>query len=283
VSGRLVEAEGTRLHVVERGDGPLPLFLLHGGPGLDHTEFGEHLDALGDAFRLLLVDLREQGRSDRGTAPQTWTVEQFARDVDALAGALQLERYAVLGHSFGAFVALRHALDHERPPVASILSSGVPATHWMEAMDLEALEPAELREQVRASLEREASVDSHEAVLELIRDQFPLHFADPQDPRIEGAVADLATGVMSPEVLRHAATGDLGDLEVEDRLADIAHPVLVLTGRHDRLTTAAASEFTAQRIVGAELVVFERSAHMAFIEEEAAYVAAVRDFLSRRA
>ena len=37
MDGRLVEAEGTRLHVVTRGAGPLALFVLHGGPGLDHT------------------------------------------------------------------------------------------------------------------------------------------------------------------------------------------------------------------------------------------------------
>ena len=197
--------------------------------------------------------------------------------------ALDLDRYAVLGHSFGAFVALRHAFDHRRPPAATIVSSGVPAARWMEEMDLDAFEPADLREQVRASLEREAEVDSHEGVIDLIRDQFPLHFADPRDPRIEGAVADLTAGRMSADVLRHAATGDVGDLDVEDRLGEIAHPVLVLSGRHDRMTTAAAAEFMARNIAGAELVVFERSAHMAFIEEPAAYVAAVRDFLDRRA
>jgi proline iminopeptidase len=45
------------------------VLVLHGGPGLDHTEFGHHLDPLGDELRLLLVDLREQGASDRGTPP----------------------------------------------------------------------------------------------------------------------------------------------------------------------------------------------------------------------
>jgi proline iminopeptidase len=148
----------------------------------------------------------------------------------------------------------------------------------MDELDLEALEPA-----VRASLERESTVDSHEAVLELIRDQFPLHFVDPRDPRIAGAVADLAHGVMSPEVLRRAAAGDVGDLEVEDRLGEIRHPVLVVSGRHDRLTTPEAAGFMAARIPGAELVVFERSAHMAFIEEPEVYVATVRDFLRRAA
>src|SRR3954470_18520230 len=103
----LVDVGDTRLYVEERGSGSLPLVVLHGGPGLDHTMFGPYLDALGDACRLLLVDQRAQGRSER-CDPSTWTLEQMAADVSALAAALQLDRYAVLGHSFGAFAALQH-------------------------------------------------------------------------------------------------------------------------------------------------------------------------------
>ena len=71
------------LHCDERGnpDG-LPLLVLHGGPGLDHTMFGDWLDPLADACRVLLVDERSQGRSEP-SAPETWTLDQHARDVDA--------------------------------------------------------------------------------------------------------------------------------------------------------------------------------------------------------
>ncbi|MEO5887293.1 MAG: alpha/beta hydrolase, partial [Anaerolineales bacterium] len=53
----------TRLHFVERGEGH-PLFVVHGGPGLDHHMFGDYLDPLSDQFRLILVDLRANGLSD---------------------------------------------------------------------------------------------------------------------------------------------------------------------------------------------------------------------------
>src|SRR3954447_23457704 len=122
----LVDVGDTRLNVTERGGGALALFVLHGGPGLDHTMFGSHLDALGDVARLLLVDERGQGRSEP-SAPETWTLEQHARDVDALAGALGLERYCVLGHSFGAFIALQHAVDFSGRPAGTVISSGAPS------------------------------------------------------------------------------------------------------------------------------------------------------------
>ena len=94
--------------------------------------------------------------------------------------------------------------------------------------------------------------------------------------------ADMADAVYSPEVIRLGAREGYGRIEVEDRLHLIPQPALVLTGRHERTCCVEAAEVMAAGIPGAELVVFEHSAHMTFAEEEAAYVAAVRDFLTRR-
>ena len=68
----LIDVGDTRLHVIERGAGDLALFVLHGGPGLDHTMFGSYLDALGDRCRLLLVDERGTGRSEPSPQFFSW-------------------------------------------------------------------------------------------------------------------------------------------------------------------------------------------------------------------
>src|SRR5947199_10774214 len=98
-----------RIFVEELGDG-FPLLLLHGGPGLAHTMFRPWLDPLADEFRLLYVDERGQGRSDR-VDPATLTLSVWARDVDQLAEALELDRFALLGHSFGAIITTTHAIE----------------------------------------------------------------------------------------------------------------------------------------------------------------------------
>ena len=282
MASSLVDIGDTQLYVEERGTG-LPLFVLHGGPGLDHTMFGDALDPLGDRCRLLFVDQRAQGRS--GPAPaDTWTIERMAADVTALAAALELDRYAVLGHSFGAMVAVQHAVDFSGQPLATIVSSGVPSERFlMEFVEgnLERFEPVELREQVAGSWEREQTAASSEEVLQLIADQLPFHFADPYDPRIERMRADLAHGAYSADVLRHFSTNGYGGIDVEDRLAGVEHPVLVMVGRHDRTTSPAAAEAMASGIPGAELFVFEDSGHMTFIEDNAGYLTAVGDFLGR--
>jgi proline iminopeptidase len=283
MEGRLVGADDTQLFVAERGSGSIPLFVLHGGPGLDHTMFGDHLDALGARCRLLFVDLRSQGRS--APAPRaTWTLARLAADVDALASSLELERYAVLGHSFGAFVALQHAVDFVGRPVASIISAGVPAADYLEAVheNLARFEPESLRDQVTASWAREADATTPEECREILSDQLPFHFRDPLDPRIEAMRDGLDEMVFAPEVLRIAAREGYGSIDVEPRLGEVTHPVLVLAGRYDRTCTVKAAEAIADGIPGAELHVFEDSAHMMFIEEQAAYVAAVEEFLRRR-
>lgn len=276
-----VEIDDTRLWVEERGSGE-PLIVLHGGPGLDHRMFGDYLDALGDRHRLLLVDQRSQGRSDR-TPPDTWTLPRLARDVSELARALELEDPAVLGHSFGAFVALQHAVDFPGAAARTIVSAGAPSARFLAAIqdELAAFEPAELREQVASSWAREAEVQTQEECARLLSDQLPFHFADPCDPRIADYEARTAGAVHAPDVLRHAAVADYGGIDVEDRLGEVTQPVLVLVGRHERTCSVAAAEAIAAGIPDARLVVFEASAHMSFVEENEAYVAAVRAFLER--
>jgi proline iminopeptidase len=278
-AGRLVEVDDTALYVVERGEGPA-ILALHGGPGLDHREFGDYLDPLCDAYRLVLVDQRGQGRSQRSD-PSTWTLERFAADVSALAVALELDDHAVLGHSFGAFVALQQAVDDPNPARPTIVSDGVPSTRFLRGVDeaLEHFEPVELRAQVAEAWAREAEVRTAADFATLWRDQLPFHFADPLDPRIADYEVRSAGAAYAPDVLRHFEATDYGPIEVEDRLGDVAGPMLVIAGRHERTCPLAASEAIAAAVPGAQLVVLEHSAHMGFVEEPEAYVSAVRRFL----
>lgn len=279
--GHLVPIGDTRLFVAERGRG-YPLLVLHGGPGLDHTMFGDYLDALGDQFRLLLVDQRSQGRSARAPE-QTWTLDRMARDVGELAQSLGLARYAVLGHSYGAFVALQHAADFPGQAAQTIVSSGLPSARFLAEVDanLQAFEPIELREQVASSWAREQHAQTQADMAAIMHDQFPFHFANPLDPRLDEFERRTAGTVYAPDVLRHMSNQAYGGIELEARLGAITQPLLVLAGRHDRTCSVAGAEAIARGVPHAELVVFEQSGHMTYVEENERYLAVVRDFLVR--
>jgi proline iminopeptidase len=282
--GRLVPIDDTELWVVERGAADaLPLIVIHGGPGLDHHEFADYLDPLTErGVRLLLIDLRANGRSPK--APEaTWTLERHAQDVVMLARSMQLGRYAVLGHSYGAFVALQNAVDYPGMTAATIVSGGIPSMRFLSAVEanLAAFEPVTLREQVTRSWAKEPFVETAEGLAELMEEQFPFHFADPLDPRIAEYLERTRDTVYAPDVLRKLSAEGYGGIEVEDRLGEVATPVLVLTGRHDRTCVVEAAEAMAAKIPGAQLRIFEDSGHMTFVEEPARYLDEVSAFLDR--
>lgn len=244
--------------------------------------FGDYLDALTDEFQLILVDQRAQGLSDACPA-STWTLGRMARDVKSLADALGLGPYAVLGHSYGAFVALQNAADFPGAAAQTIVSSGLASAKYLASVwdNLAKFEPVALREQVTKSWEREKSVQTREQVDSLLRDQLPFQFRDALDPRIAEFEKRTAGGVNSPAVLRQFANADYGGIEVEDRLDAVTQPVLVLAGRFDRTCVIDGAEAMAKGLPHAEFVVFEHSAHMTYAEENGKYVKVVREFLKK--
>ena len=279
--GRSVDIGDTRLWVLELGRG-YPLIMLHGGPGLDHTQFRPWMDPLADRFRLLYVDQRSQGRSDpadRGT----WTIGHLTADVTALASALELERYAVLGHSFGSFVALRHAAE-QGSASHYVLIGCAPATRWLDLIErnLAAMEPAVLRERISAAWDREADVRTITDYRRLLIDQLPFHFADLEGEAYRSFV-DLAVSRMrlTPDVLRTFVNEDDDPIEVEDRLREIGAPVLVIAAEFDRVTVSEAGWAIAEAVPNGECVLLKDAGHMMFVENPEAVHRAITGFFDR--
>jgi pimeloyl-ACP methyl ester carboxylesterase len=106
---RFEAPDGVALSVRCWGDPTLPaLILLHGG-GANASWWWPMLPVLSPRYRLLALDFRGHGDSDH---PDALEVGAFHRDVEALVGHLGLTRYALVGHSLGAHVALDHAARH---------------------------------------------------------------------------------------------------------------------------------------------------------------------------
>jgi pimeloyl-ACP methyl ester carboxylesterase len=265
--------DGYNLNVEEVGTG-FPVIVLHGGPGLDHSMFRPYLDVLGDAYRLLYVDERGQGRSDR-VDPETLSLDRFARDVDLLAETLGLESFALLGHSFGAIIATSHATELGTA-VAYVISGGGDSSEALDA-DVEAALEAlgDEGQAIAQSWEDETTVETEEQLRQLMRDQLPFHFHGEPPP---GYMDDF---VPSPEVLRHFAKVGYGNFDYRPKLNDVEKPTLLIVGEHDRTTTPRAARTLHEGIPGSELHVVPDSGHMSFVEQTDEYIAVVRDFLAR--
>jgi pimeloyl-ACP methyl ester carboxylesterase len=268
--------DGYLLFVEDFGGDGLPLIVLHGGPGLDHTHLRPWLDPLGDSFRVIYVDERGQGRSER-VDPETLSLEVFARDVDLLADALELDRFALLGHSFGAIITTKHAIELGTAE-GYVISGGGDSSERLEAdvdASLEAM--GERGKPIAESWAWEKTVETPEDCAELMRIQAPFHFAGEPPP---GFAADT---VYVPDVLRYFSNAGYGDFDYVPDLGRVTKPTLVLVGEHDRVTTPRAARVLSEGIPGSELAVLDEAGHMSMIEAQTAYIAAVERFLRRYA
>ena len=266
-------SDGGSLFVEELGGG-FPLIVLHGGPGMDHTMFRPYLDPLAEDFRVLYVDQRGQGRSER-VDPAALTLEVFARDVELLAEALGLDDYALLGHSFGAIVATWHAINLGSATAYVISGGGDSSENLLADVEASLEAMGEAGGPIADSWEHEKTVETEEELKELLHVQMPFHFAGDPPP----GYGDETVG--TPDVLRHFANVGYGDFDFTPDLGRVRKPTLLVVGEKDRTTTTRSARVLHKGIAGSELVVIPGVGHMSLVEARDEYLEAVRGFLRR--
>ena len=121
--GDFVEVDGVRLHYIDRGTGA-PLVLLHGnGSMIEDFESSGLIDLAVEHYRVIAFDRPGFGHSNRprGTV---WTADAQSDLIHAALAQIGVSRAVVLGHSWGASVAMALALRHPRAVSGLVLASG---------------------------------------------------------------------------------------------------------------------------------------------------------------
>jgi pimeloyl-ACP methyl ester carboxylesterase len=126
-------ADGTRIAYDAVGEG-LPLVLLHGGWVEDRRAWHDYgyVERLGSRFRLLVIDARGHGESDRPTTVEAYAAGRICEDVLAVLNAERVHRASVWGWSYGGSIALQLAttapyVDH----VDRVVLGGVVLGRWL--------------------------------------------------------------------------------------------------------------------------------------------------------
>jgi proline iminopeptidase len=245
--------------------------------GLDHTLFRPWLDPLASDRTLVYYDHRGNGRS---AAPENWgavTHASWADDADALRAHLGFDRVAVLGHSYGAYLAMEYALRHPERVEALILVSAAPVFDYVEVVLANA---GERDEALAARFIELASAPpaNDRALVEGFREILPLYFHR-WDPTV--GISLTANLVPSAAAFDHANRRCLPITDLRDRLGRIDAPTLVISGRHDWLMPPErAGDRVAAGIPGARHVILEESGHFPFVEERRRFVEVVRAWLA---
>ena len=244
---------------------------MHGGLGGDHSSLHPWLDPLGEVLRLVYYDHRGNGRSGRPPS-ETITFEQLC--ADALSEHLGFEQVAVLGYSFGGFVALEYALRYPERISHLILLDTAPTLDYEEEIEANARRKGATQEQLEAL---DASAEDEAEFWRLWKVIEPLYFHAYDE--------DLAERVMG-KTITSAYAGEAGDAILEGwdltpRLGEISAPTLIVVGRDDLVFPPSRAKIMHEGIANSELVVLEKSGHLPHVEEPEAFFEAVEGWVER--
>jgi proline iminopeptidase len=289
-----VDAHGVLIYYVSFGTGS-PLVIVHGGPGADHTYFLPWLLPLARTHRLIFIDERGSGRSQRLQDTSLYTVEAMADDVEDVRLALNLGKISLLGHSYGGVLAEAYALKYQQNLSHLILNSTFPSTRQMNevlAREKAQMPPNKLKrlnELEAAGLYGKGEAWEHGRYPE---EYAKLAWGPGYFPFLYGARPDANYDPMSQltgttwELYRvmwgshgeFVIDGNLKSVEYVDRLHSIQVPTLIMAGDHDECDPSLSREMH-DKIAGSQLLILPNSGHMNFVDQPDLWQKTVEGFL----
>lgn len=258
-------------HILGHGAGA-PLLVINGGPGFAHgfLHFSSAWERLAEARPVVFFDQPGTGQSWAVGQNDCLIVQDILRSIEAIRKAIGVPRVAVLGHSWGGYVALAYALNHpdhvERVVLVASVSPRISATESVSG----ALFPE------RTAAQADLSADNPDDVQTYIRGQLAMSFysSEVRDRVLAGLAIVAYNGHQETLLWKDAEAHDLtGDLK------RLSMPVLVTTGRFDANVAPRTAWRIHQAIPGSQFAVWERSGHFPMIEEPDAFFAVVDRFL----
>lgn len=250
--------EKTQLYYEDIGTGR-PLLLLHGLTS-NHQMFYREIDYMKDKFRILALDSRGHGRSDR---PEEFTMDDHVSDVIALLDHLNLSSVNVLGISMGSYIAQGLAIKQpnrvEKLVLAATKSCG------------EGSSMAEMFDRYEEQLEGMSIAEKLSISPKLI-----FHNQDAVNAW-QKRVAKNSRMLNANE--QSVASAALKDFDFREDLKRITAETLVISGKHDGLNPPEKGRETAVLIQNADYMEFQDSGHAPNVEQDRLFLGVVEKFL----
>jgi proline iminopeptidase len=276
------------LHIEEEGEG-VPIVLLHGGPGGTHHSFHPEFSRAKEFSRIIYYDQRGCGLSDYKKG-EGYTIAQAVADLESLRKALGIEKWIVLGWSYGGFLAQCYALEHSESMLGLVLvasGTGIPPAKMGETRQYDYILPEEKQRMTEVSIAVAKAAKergwSQEKTMELVGynrhlngDWKRQHYYMPT-PEQFGMAALYEwkhdTGfnaVMSQDQRRFDLKGAFENCPI---------PTLIFEAKWDLTWTPEKIEAMRQNHPGARLVVLEQAGHVLFRDEPEKFFGELKSFV----
>ena len=284
VSEGIKDINGTHLYFKTIGTGD-PIIFLHGSGG-SHRYFLPYMEALAKSYQLVFYDQRGTGLSDGQLDMSAITVDSFVEDLEALRVAFGFEKFSLIGHSWGAVIAISYAIKYQPHLDKLILVDSIPVnnTFLLEFNDtfqkrIQDLSP-EAQQMFTTTCTFSLAKLTSEERMECDAINATIRFYDPTkaltiDPTVDENTANNSD-IIHPLI---RIDFNRNQQDIDSKLTTVDVPTLILHGDFDPIPVAS-SEYIKQHIPTSQIVIITESGHFPFIEQPGQFFAALGSFLS---
>lgn len=284
--GLAIVENGGRIYYEEEGHG-IPLVLINGGPGCTHQGFHPYFSQLRDYAHLIYYDQRGTGRSSRDATGKTYTIKQAVEDLEGLRKSLGINRWAVLGWSYGGLLAQCYALMNPDRVMGLILvatqfglSEPVTKPEWQRSFfsqaEWDALENIQKKSGPSGIFQTAAQV----AYNRDLAGGWKYNFY--HKPTSDDLFRKALYGYNSTPDFEEHIRAEIYKIDLRGKFADFEIPTLIIEAKWDLLLgTTDRIEIMRKNHPHATVAVFEKSGHTVFADEPEKFFSLVRDFLKK--
>ena len=254
------------------------VFLLHGGPGGDHSSFKQHSLELQDVAQLVFIDHRGCGRSKK-TRQSDYTLENNIEDIEALRKHLGLKKICILGASYGGIVAQGYAIRYPKNVDKLILAVTAPSYHTFDdAREILAKRGTKAQIKIAEHI-WEGNFKNMAQVKKYFQLMEPL-YSNAAKTKKKNTFAAAKIN-WSLEAWNQGFGGFLKKYNFIPKLHKITSPTLVIAGKDDWICSPRQSKIIAENIPNSQLKIFQKSSHMVPLDEHKKWISTIKKFLQQ--
>lgn len=257
-----------------------PIIVLHGGPGFDHIHMLP-LSELANDYNVIFYDQRTTGNSTGTVDSNSITINNFVQDLEGLRKKLNLGRITVIGHSWGAGLAMFYGIKYpDNLSKLILLGSGGASTEYF----------GEYFENIQKNTSPEDSltlkqIEQSEAFKNKEPEAFEQYYRIGVKPFFyDTSLPDRLDFTYSKNTVKNQMAvadllmKDLGDFDIHDELSTIKCPTLIIHGDSDPFPYEGPYKIH-KHIPQSKLVFLKNTGHFILHESHDQLFPIIRDFL----
>ncbi len=273
------------LYCSEIGQG-VPIIVVHGGPGLDHGYLQPQLLQLSANHKLIFYDQRGSGKSlETPLDEEHINIHQFVEDLEDLRKSLGLNKFVLMGHSWGGLLAMQYAVDHQDHLIGLILLNSAPADYKGQKafIDEFGARTKNIHNDIKPLFAYEDFKKLNAIqISDLYRKLFSVYVYNPEDVKdlsLNFSVASAQSGFKVMEEM--SKTSWLHpNINLFPKLKTLMVPTFILHGTQD-IVPAWTSEEIKNAIPNAEMVMLDHCDHFPYIEQPSQFFTELNNFLDK--